>query len=67
MVRAFISDFYRIMGNKTDLLPTEKLQTRVLCSALDPAMEALRQRYARGEITKEQFDQMARDLQSHRY
>ena len=34
---------------------------------LDPAMDALRQRYARGEITKEQFEQMARDLESHRY
>jgi uncharacterized membrane protein len=26
------------------------------------AEEILRQRYARGEITKEQFDQMLRDL-----
>ncbi|HVH15745.1 MAG TPA: SHOCT domain-containing protein [Candidatus Angelobacter sp.] len=25
----------------------------------------LRERYARGEITKEQFDQMTRDLQQH--
>lgn len=29
----------------------------------DPAMEALRERYARGEITKEQFDRLARDLE----
>lgn len=29
----------------------------------DPAMQLLRERYARGEITKQQFDQMARDLQ----
>jgi len=29
----------------------------------DPAL-ILRQRYARGEITKEQFDQMMRDLRS---
>ena len=29
----------------------------------DPAMLLLRQRYARGEITKEQFSQMAQDLQ----
>jgi len=28
----------------------------------DSALEILRQRYARGEITKEQFDQMRRDL-----
>jgi putative membrane protein len=28
----------------------------------DPAMQQLRERYARGEITKEQFEQMARDL-----
>jgi uncharacterized membrane protein len=28
----------------------------------DPAMQQLRERYARGEITKEQFDQMAKDL-----
>jgi uncharacterized membrane protein len=28
--------------------------------------EILRQRYARGEITKEQFDQMMRDLEQHR-
>ncbi len=27
--------------------------------------EILRQRYARGEITKEQFDQMTRDLEQH--
>jgi putative membrane protein len=29
------------------------------------AHEILRQRYARGEITKEQFDQMSRDLEQH--
>lgn len=29
------------------------------------AHEILRQRYARGEITKEQFDQMMRDLEQH--
>lgn len=29
------------------------------------AHEMLRQRYARGEITKEQFDQMNRDLEQH--
>lgn len=29
------------------------------------AHEILRQRYARGEITKEQFDQMNRDLEQH--
>ena len=29
------------------------------------ANEILRQRYARGEITKEQFDQMMRDLEQH--
>jgi putative membrane protein len=29
------------------------------------AREILRQRYARGEITKEQFDQMTRDLEQH--
>ena len=28
----------------------------------DPAMVALRERYAKGEITKDQLDQMARDL-----
>ena len=28
----------------------------------DSAIEILRQRYARGEITKEQFDQMRRDI-----
>lgn len=28
----------------------------------DSALEILKQRYARGEITKEQFDQMRRDL-----
>ncbi len=30
--------------------------------APDSALEILRQRYARGEISKEQFDQMRRDL-----
>ena len=28
----------------------------------DPAMETLRERFARGEISKEQFDKMAKDL-----
>ncbi len=32
----------------------------------DPAMQALRERYARGEITKDQFDSMASDLERHR-
>jgi hypothetical protein len=32
----------------------------------DPAMQSLRVRYARGEITKEQFDVMASDLEKHR-
>ncbi len=32
----------------------------------DEAAEILRQRYAKGEITKEQFDQMMRDLQQNR-
>ena len=31
----------------------------------DQAYYILRERYARGEITKEQFDQMTRDLQKH--
>ena len=32
----------------------------------DPALQSLRVRYARGEITKEQFDAMASDLEKHR-
>ena len=31
-------------------------------AARDPAVDALRERYARGELTKEQFDQMMKDL-----
>jgi putative membrane protein len=31
----------------------------------DRAYYILRERYARGEITKEQFDQMMRDLEQH--
>lgn len=31
----------------------------------DGAGEILRERYAKGEITKEQFDQMMRDLEQH--
>ncbi len=31
----------------------------------DDAHEILRQRYAKGEITKDQFDQMMRDLEQH--
>jgi len=31
----------------------------------DEAAEIVRARYARGEITKEQFDQMMRDLEPH--
>ena len=31
----------------------------------DPAYYILRERYARGEITKDQYDQMMRDLQTH--
>jgi putative membrane protein len=29
----------------------------------DPALETLKQRYARGEITKEQYDRMRKDLE----
>src|SRR5580704_7088137 len=29
----------------------------------DPALETLRERFARGEITKEQYEQMRRDLE----
>lgn len=32
----------------------------------DSAMDSLRQRYARGEITRDQFEQMASDLERHR-
>jgi putative membrane protein len=32
----------------------------------DTAMDSLRQRYARGEITRDQFEQMAGDLERHR-
>ena len=32
----------------------------------DEAYYILRQRYARGEITKDQYDQMMRDLEQHR-
>jgi putative membrane protein len=32
----------------------------------DSAMDSLRQRYARGEITREEFEQMASDLEKHR-
>ena len=31
----------------------------------DDAVQLLRQRYARGEITKEQLEQMTRDLEQH--
>ena len=31
----------------------------------DDAVQVLRQRYARGEITKEQLEQMTRDLEQH--
>ena len=31
----------------------------------DEALQVLRARYARGEITKEQLDQMTRDLEQH--
>jgi uncharacterized membrane protein len=30
-------------------------------------MDTLRQRYARGEISKEQFEQMSHDLEQHRW
>jgi uncharacterized membrane protein len=33
-------------------------------SQYDPAMEALRERYAKGEITKQQLDRMTQDLQN---
>ena len=32
----------------------------------DSAMDSLRQRYARGEITRDQFEQMAGDLERHK-
>jgi putative membrane protein len=31
----------------------------------DPALEILKERFARGELTKEQFEQMAKDLEQH--
>jgi putative membrane protein len=31
-------------------------------SAYDPAMEALRERYARGELSRDQFQEMSRNL-----
>jgi putative membrane protein len=31
----------------------------------DPALEILKERFARGEITKDQFEQMAKDLEEH--
>ncbi|QQG49500.1 MAG: SHOCT domain-containing protein [archaeon] len=31
----------------------------------DEAGEILRERYARGEITKDQFEQMSKDLEQH--
>lgn len=34
-------------------------------SRFDPALQALRERYAKGEITKEQFDEMSKDLDQH--
>lgn len=32
---------------------------------IDTALQTLRERYARSEITKEQFDQMSKDLGQH--
>jgi len=32
----------------------------------DRAEEIIRQRYARGELTREQFEQMMKDLEQHR-
>jgi len=31
----------------------------------DPALEILKERFSRGELTKEQFDQMVRDIEQH--
>lgn len=31
----------------------------------DPALEILKERFAKGEVTKEQFEQMARDLERY--
>jgi putative membrane protein len=31
----------------------------------DPAYEILKERFARGEITKDQFEQMTKDLEAH--
>jgi putative membrane protein len=33
---------------------------------VDPALETLRERFAKGEITKDQYDQMRRDLEASR-
>jgi putative membrane protein len=37
-------------------------QTRSPASGSEPARDVLKRRYAKGEITKEQFDAMKRDL-----
>ena len=46
-------------------LEARLLLSRRMGSAYGDALEILNQRYARGEITKEQYDQMKRDIQQH--
>lgn len=40
------------------------VQVQTAISSSDDAIKILRERYAKGEINKEQFDQMSKDLSS---
>ena len=59
--------FLLFFGLRLLLLPWGWYGGRRAWRNYDPAMDTLRQRYARGEITKEQFEQMKNDLQQNNW
>src|SRR5574341_1450171 len=64
MARRSLLHLHSLLVCEMDILALEHYPRRYWRYG-DDAYYILRERYARGEITKEQFEQMMRDLQQH--